>query len=314
MSFASLKKSSGSFSTLTKEIEKLNGSGKQADDRLWKPGVDKSGNGFAIIRFLPQATEGELPWAQVWSHAFQGTGGWLIENCPTTKGEKCPVCAHNSTLWSSGRESDKDVARKQKRKLSYYANIYVIKDPLNPENEGQVFLYKFGKRIFDKVSARMKEDANEYDPQPAINPFDLWTGADFKLKIKQVAGYWNYDDSAFSTPGVLGGFDDDRLEEIYEKIYSLSEYTDDSNFKSYEELNVRLQTVLGKSVRPTVDRETYEDEESGFGDYSGATSEQSEERSWTSDLETFSVAETATASSSDEDDALSYFARLAEED
>ena len=177
-------------------------------------------------------------------------GGWLIENCPTTKGEKCPICAHNSGLWNSGREADKDIARKQKRKLSYFANIYVIKDPLNPENEGQVFLYKFGKRIFDKLTARMQPDENDYDPQPAINPFDLWKGADFKLKIKQVAGYWNYDDSSFNAASTLGNFDDSKLEEIYNSSYSLEEFTDESNFKSYEQLDERLKAVLGQAVQP----------------------------------------------------------------
>ena len=265
MSFATLKKKSGKFQNLTKEIEKLNSSGKQTDERLWKPGVDKSGNGFAILRFIPQEQSEELPWAQVWSHAFQGPGGWLIENCPTTKGEKCPVCAHNSTLWNSGREQDKDVARKQKRKLSYYANIYVVKDPLNPENEGQVFLYKFGKRIFDKLSARMQPDENDYDPQPAINPFDLWGGADFKLKIKQVAGYWNYDDSCFAAPGTLGGFDDERLEEIFNKAHSLAEFTDDSNFKTYDELKEKMERVLGETRDNRTAEQIAQDVEDSFG-------------------------------------------------
>tara|TARA_B100000029_G_scaffold321233_1_gene313660 strand:- start:6575 stop:7510 length:936 start_codon:yes stop_codon:yes gene_type:complete len=311
MSFATLKKSSGKFQNLTKEIEKLNSSGKQTDERLWKPGVDKSGNGFAIIRFLPQENADDLPWAQVWSHAFQGPGGWLIENCPTTKGEKCPVCAHNSTLWNSGREQDKDVARKQKRKLSYYANIYVVKDPLNPENEGQVFLYKFGKRIFDKLSARMQPDENDYDPQPAINPFDLWSGADFKLKIKQVAGYWNYDDSTFASPGTLGGFEDEALEEIFNKTHSLKEFTDDSNFKTYEELDGRLKAVLGRAVRPkTFDAETEENE----GAINALRSDPTPAKeSWTEDVESFAEKKVAVSATS-EDEALSYFQKLAEED
>ena len=316
MSFASLKKSSGSnLGKLTKQLEKLNSNGKQSDERLWKPGVDKSGNGFAIIRFLPAQGDSDLPWAQVWSHAFQGPGGWLIENCPTTKGEKCPVCAHNSTLWNAGRESDKDIARKQKRKLSYYANIYVAKDPLNPENEGKVFLYKFGKRIFDKITARMQPDENDYDPQPAIDPFDLWTGADFKLKIKQVAGYWNYDDSTFAAPGTLGGYDDERLEEVYNSTYSLKEFTDDSNFKSYEELDTRLQTVLGKSVQPRVVDESLEDESEGRGNFNSPDITGSNSPAWTEDVDTFAKAKaSAPAGVAEEDDALSYFAKLAEED
>ena len=212
MAFADLKKKSGKFANLTKEIEKMSSGGKKVDERFWKPQVDKAGNGFAVIRFLPESEGAELPWAQVWSHAFQGPGGWFIENSLTTLGQKDPVSALNSSLWNSGIESDKDIARKQKRKLSYYSNIYVVKDPLNPENEGKVFLYKYGKRIFDKIMAKMQPNENDYDPEPAFNPFDLWKGADFKLKIKQVAGYWNYDDSTFTSPQTLGGFEDDKLE------------------------------------------------------------------------------------------------------
>ena len=304
MSFASLKKSSGKFADLTKEINKLNSNGKKSDDRFWKPGVDKSGNGFAIVRFVPPQGESELPWAQVWSHAFQGPGGWFIENSLTTLGKKCPISAHNSMLWNSGKESVKEIARKQKRKLSYYTNIYVIKDPLNPENEGQVFLYKFGKRIFDKLTARMQPDQNDYDPQPAINPFDLWKGADFKLKIKQVAGYWNYDDSSFNAPSTLGNFDDSKLEEIYNSSYSLKEFTDESNFKSYEELEARLKAVLGQSVQPT-----------SFNEPIIETPVPN--TNWKEEVESFSAAKTvapATTAKEDEDDALSFFQKLAEED
>ena len=313
MSFSSLKKSSGKFADLTKEINKMNSNGKQSDDRLWKPGVDKSGNGFAIIRFVPQKNVSDLPWAQVWSHAFQGPGGWLIENCPTTKGEKCPICAHNSGLWNSGREADKDIARKQKRKLSYFANIYVIKDPLNPENEGQVFLYKFGKRIFDKLTARMQPDENDYDPQPAINPFDLWKGADFKLKIKQVAGYWNYDDSSFNAASTLGNFDDSKLEEIYNSSYSLEEFTDESNFKSYEQLDERLKAVLGQAVHP----KSFETDK--YDHAPSITETPVPNTNWKEEVESFSATKTVAsattpAAKEEEDDALSFFQKLAEED
>lgn len=305
MSFANLKSKSGSFANLTKEIEKMSSGSKKSDDRFWKPQVDKSGNGFAIIRFLPESEGCELPWAQVWSHAFQGPGGWLIENCPTTKGEKCPVCAANTALWNSGTEMDKDVARKQKRKLSYYSNIYVVKDPLNPENEGKVFLYKFGKRIFDKLMAKMQPDENDYDPQPAFNPFDLWKGADFKLKIKQVAGYWNYDDSVFTTPGTLGNYDDERLEEVYNSMHDLASFTSDDQFKSYDELDARLKAVLGRRA-PSIDQEVA-DEESEILNLDIPSSRSTTSSSWTESVDTSS-------SVTDEDDALSYFAKLAEED
>jgi hypothetical protein len=305
MSFANLKSKSGSFANLTKEIEKMSSGSKKSDDRFWKPQVDKSGNGFAIIRFLPESEGCELPWAQVWSHAFQGPGGWLIENCPTTKGEKCPVCAANTALWNSGTEADKDVARKQKRKLSYYSNIYVVKDPLNPENEGKVFLYKFGKRIFDKLMAKMQPDENDYDPQPAFNPFDLWKGADFKLKIKQVAGYWNYDDSVFTSPGTLGNYDDERLEEVYNSMHDLASFTSDDQFKTYDELDARLKAVLGRRA-PSIDHEVA-DEESEILNLDIPSSRSNTSSSWTESVDTSS-------SVTDEDDALSYFAKLAEED
>ena len=260
MSFANLKSKSGSFQNLTKEIEKMSSGGKKTDDRFWKPGVDKSGNGFAVIRFLPESEGSELPWAQVWSHAFQCPGGWLIDNCPTTKGEKCPVCAANTALWNSGTEADKDIARKQKRKLSYYSNIYVVKDQLNPENEGKVFLYKYGKKIHDKIVSSMQPQFEDEDP---INPFDLWQGADFRIKIQTIGGYWNYDKSDFAAPATLGGFDDERLEEIWKSQYSLKEFTAPSAFKSYEELEARLNMVLGTNSAPVRSNEEF-DAEDGF--------------------------------------------------
>ena len=195
MSFAALKKQSRSGSLterLMKKVEKLNEKGNNTDERLWKPAVDKAGNGYAVIRFLPAHANCELPWTQVWSHAFQGTGGWYIENSLTTIGKDDPVGELNRSLWNSGRESDKDIARKQKRKLSYYSNIYVVKDPKHPENEGKVFLYKYGKKIHDKILAAMQP---EFQDETPVNVFDLWEGANFKLKIKKVAGYWNYDSS-----------------------------------------------------------------------------------------------------------------------
>ena len=195
MSFAKLKKQSkaGSLTDkLIKQVEKLNDKGNNVDDRIWKPSVDKSGNGYAIIRFLPEPEGCDLPWTRVYTHAFQGPGGWLIDQCLTTKDQKCPVCEHNSQLWNSGSDANKEIARKQKRRLSYYSNIYIVSDPANPENEGKVFLYKYGKKIFDKIQEAMKP---EFADETAINPFDFWSGANFKLKIRRVEGYQNYDKS-----------------------------------------------------------------------------------------------------------------------
>ena len=259
MSFASLKSKSGSFAKLTQQIEKMSKpQGAGPDERLWKPGVDKSGNGYAVIRFLPEPEGEDLPWAQVWSHAFQGPGGWYIENSLTTLNQKDPVGEMNRTLWNSGIESDKEIARKQKRKLSYYSNIYVVKDQLNPENEGRVFLYKYGKKIHDKIVSAMQPQFEDEDP---INPFDMWKGADFRVKIQTIGGYWNYDKSDFAGPSTLGGFSDERLEEVWKSQYSLKEFTDASAFKSYEELEARLSLVLNKGQTRVESRRNFEEGE-----------------------------------------------------
>ncbi len=259
MSFATLKKNSNSsFEKLTRELEKVASTEKNTgDDRLWKPELDKSGNGYAVIRFLPPPEGEELPWAKVFSHAFQGPGGWYIENSLTTIGKSDPVGDLNRKLWNSGRDSDKEVARKQKRKLSYFSNIYVVRDPLHPENEGRVFLFKYGKKIYDKIVAAMQP---EFEDETPINPFDFWKGADFKLKIRKLDGFWNYDKSEFAPQGTLGDFSDGELEEIYSKSYSLTEFTADSNFKTYEDLEKRLGTVLA-ARKTVVDMETEEVEE-----------------------------------------------------
>ena len=229
------------------------------DERLWKPELDTSGNGYAVIRFLP-AIEGEdLPWVKLFSHAFQGpTGQWYIENSRTTLGRgdvgKDPVSEYNTSLWNSGVETDKEIARKQKRKLSYYSNISVVSDSKNPENEGKVFLFRYGKKIFDKLMAAMQP---EFEDESPINPFDFWKGANFKLKIRKVDGYWNYDKSEFEAPSAILD-DDSAIEKIWKEQYSLADFTAPSNFKSYEELKTRLDAVLsGKQV---VSNQTVEDE------------------------------------------------------
>ena len=318
MSFSDLKKKSslGSLTQkLVKEAEKQNGGGGGQDDRLWKPEVDKSGNGFSVIRFLP-APEGEdLPWVKVFSHAFQGPGGWYIENSLTTIGGKDPIGELNRELWNRGSEADKDIARKQKRKLSFYANIYVVQDKANPQNEGKVFLYKFGKKIFDKIMESMQP---EFEDETPINPFDFWQGANFKLKIVRKDGYWNYDKSEFDkvAPHLE---DDEALEALWKKQYSLTAFTAPDQFKSYDELKKRLDYVLGnKSTR----RSTVE-EETEFDNYAATERKTISEEEITRKLEDsyqsskasddFNAPDiTISRESDDEEDPMSYFSKLAE--
>ena len=296
MSFATLKmNSNSSFEKLTRELEKVASTEKNTgDDRLWKPELDKSGNGYAVIRFLPPPEGEELPWAKVFSHAFQGPGGWYIENSLTTIGKSDPVGDLNRKLWNSGRDSDKEIARKQKRKLSYFSNIYVVRDSLHPENEGRVFLFKYGKKIYDKIVAAMQP---EFEDEQPINPFDFWKGADFKLKIRKLDGFWNYDKSEFAPQGTLGDFSDGELEEIYSKTYSLTEFTADSNFKTYEDLEKRLGTVLA-ARKTVVDMETEEAEEELVPVAAAPVREEVKPK----------------PSTDDESDTLSFFANLAEND
>jgi len=299
MSFADLKKkSSNNLQFLQKELEKTV-STRQVDERFWKPEVDASGNGYAVIRFLP-APDGEtVPWAKVYSHAFQGPGGWYIENSRTTLGEKDPVGEVNRRLWNDGTEEGKDVARKQKRKLSYYSNIQVIKDPKHPENEGKVFLYKYGKKIHDKILAAMQP---EFQDETPVNVFDLWEGANFKLKIKKVAGFWNYDSSEFDSVSALSS-DDTELEATWKSEHSLEAFTAADQYKSYEDLEKRLQLVLGSAPRataPSVDSEEYEPVAAQ------AQSTFREKMSAPSPVKKEAVVE--------DDDALSYFASLASDD
>jgi hypothetical protein len=311
MSFSDLKKQSslGSLTQkLVKEVEKMNNTSGGADERLWKPEMDKTGNGYAVIRFLPAPEGEELPWAKMYSHAFQGPGGWYIENSLTTLGQKDPVSEHNRELWNSGLDSDKDTVRKQKRKLSYYANIYVVQDKANPQNEGKVFLYKFGKKIFDKIMEAMQP---EYEDETAINPFDFWAGANFKLKLKKVAGYWNYDSSEFAAPGALLD-DDDALEALWKKQYSLQALVAADQFKSYEDLEKRLKMVLGQKQAPARYDEETADEDNSRGSYTPDFNSRDIKPvppNLKEELNNLSP----TKSDADEDDALSYFQKLAEE-
>ena len=312
MSFANLKKQSslGSLtSKLVKEVEKMNNTSGGGNDRLWKPEMDKTGNGYAVIRFLPAPEGEELPWAKMYSHAFQGPGGWYIENSLTTNGQKDPLGEYNRELWNSGSDVDKDTVRKQKRKLSYYSNIYVVQDKANPQNEGKVFLFKYGKKIFDKIMESMQP---EFEDETPINPFDFWQGANFKLKIKKVQGYWNYDSSEFDRIAPLLD-DDDALEALWKKEYSLTALTAADQFKTYEQLETRLKMVLGqKSSRPRLDEEV-EDEDNDRGSYAPDFSSRSQKSELPEDLSAQLSNLSSSKSDEDEDDALSYFQRLAEE-
>ena len=295
MDFDQLKTSSSGFDKLTKALEEnLNPedskkSNKYQDERLWKPELDKTGNGYAVLRFLPATSGEDMPWVRLWSHAFQGPGGWYIENSLTTLGHKDPVSEENTRLWNTGVESDKGIARNRKRKLSYYANVYVVSDPTHPENEGQVKLFKFGKKIFDKITEAMQP---EFADETPINPFDFWKGANFKLKIRKVDGFWNYDKSEFEGVSAIAD-NDDNIKAIWEKQYPLKPFLDASNFKSYEELKEKLNRVItGTKSTDTV-------ENVDLPSTSTATVQSKDSAS--------------TAPASDSDDTLDYFSKLAEE-
>ena len=295
-SIAALKRSKSNLDTLVSELNKVAEPQKQkqsySDDRFWKPELDKSGNGYAVFRFLPAVKGEDLPWARLWSHAFQGPGGWYIENSLTTLNKKDPVSESNSLLWNSGVDADKEIARKRKRKLSYVANVLIINDAKHPENEGQIKLFKFGKKIFDKITEAMKP---EFEDEKPINPFDFWEGANFKLKIRKVDGYWNYDKSEFEgvsqiKPG------DDEIKAIWEKQYPLNPFVDTTNFKTYDELKEKLNRVIAGTSRSTttvaaVDLPPQQTET--------AVPSANEEKSPSLD---------------DDDDTMSYFSKLADED
>ena len=293
MSFKDMKrKSVGSISELTKKLETAEKKNSYQDDRFWKPTLDKASNGMAVFRFLPAPENEDMPWAKLYTHAFKVGGRWYIENSRTTIGEKDPVSEMNSELWNSGLESDKDIARDRKRKLSYISNILVLKDPGAPENEGKVFLYKYGVKIFNKIQEAMQPEFDDEDP---INPFDYWAGANFKLKVRKVGGYINYDKSEFESPSELLGGDDAKLEELWKTQHSLQAFVAPDQFKTYDELKKKLQEVVGDDIRATesdfVSQKTVEDvvvEETVSSD-SGETE-------------------------GEETDALSYFQQLGNED
>ena len=297
MSFANLKKNRSSSinklvaaagDQLSPQTEKKS----YTDDRIWKPSVDKAGNGYAVIRFLPAAEGTELPWVRYWDHGFKGpTGQWYIERSLTSIGQNDPVSEANSKLWNSGNDDDKATVRERKRRLHYVSNILVESDPANPANEGQVFLFVYGKKIFDKIMDVMQPQFADEEP---MNPFDFWEGASFKLKIRNVEGYRNYDKSEFASASSLSE-SDSELEEIYDRVYDLNEYTDPANYKSYDELAARLAIVLGESSP-----------QSGFHPELKESEEPAPRKT--------APAPEPVSAEADEEDTMSYFAKLAAEE
>ena len=294
MSFQDLKKSRSGFDTLQKSLETSGGNNTQksfADDRFWKIEMDKSGNGYAEVRFLPAPTGEDMPWVQYWDHGFQGPGGWYIEKSLTTLNKQDPVSEYNTELWNSGVEANKDIARKQKRRLHYVSNIYVVSDPAHPENEGKVFLYRFGKKIFEMLKDKMQP---QFEDETPVNPFDLWEGANFKIKLRKVDGFWNYDKSEFSAAAPL--FDnDDQLEATWNSQHSLQGVIAPDQFKSYDELKEKLDRVLGLAV-PTATAASRSEDMTDVAQPSPMPS----------------VSETSIPSTdADEDDNMSYYEKLA---
>jgi hypothetical protein len=299
MSFANLKRNRNSISDLVSAAQATDApkdTKSYVDERQWKPTVDKAGNGYAVIRFLPAPEGNELPWVRYWDHGFKGpTGQWYIERSLTSIGQQDPVSEHNSILWNSGREEDKETARKQKRRLHYVSNIYVESDPANPQNEGKVFMFTYGKKIYDKIMDVMQPQFADEDP---INPFDFWEGASFKLKIQNVAGYRNYDKSEFASQSTLLGGDEDELEQIYEQLHDLNEFTDPKQYKSYDELKARLMLVLGETAPQSTKQQVVMER----------VEEPAPVRTAPAPAPASSVVEDT------EEDTMSYFAKLAAED
>ena len=309
MSFADLKKnrSANQIAHLQSQAAKAagNGGGEKSykDDTLWAPTVDKAGNGYAVIRFLPAPKGEELPWVRYWNHGFKGpTGKWYIENSLTSIGQKDPVTELNSKLWNSGLDTDKELARERKRRLHYVANVLVISDPSVPTNDGKVFRFKFGKKIFDKILDLMQPQFQDEKP---VNPFDFWEGADFKLKIRNVEGYRNYDKSEFSTPTPLWSGDEAKLEAVYNQLHSLAEFIDPKNYKSYDELSRKLADVLGESGQPLTTAERTQLDESAPAPRRAAAE---------APVARVAAPRAAADEESGDEETLSYFAKLAKED
>jgi len=306
MSFAALKRNRTDLSKLVEQAKETSGTNntrQSQDERFWQPTRDKAGNGYAVIRFLPGDAEASTPWVRYWDHAFKGpTGQWYIEKSLTSIGQQDPLSELNSKMWNSGIEADKTTVRQRKRNLRYVANVLIVSDPSNPANEGQVKLYRFGKKIFDKIMDSMQP---QFPDETPVNPFDMWEGADFTLKIRKVEGYPNYDASSFKAPSAVTG-SDDELEAIYNKQFDLNEWTDPKNYKSYDELKSRLALVLGEKAPRTVKEEValdLDDEIPEFKSAPAPTAAAAPEPQ-------ISTAESAM----DDDDIMAKFAKLASED
>ena len=302
MSFQNLKRNRDQVSKLVQAAEAAGGGTNEkksyGDERIWKPTVDKAGNGYAVLRFLPAKEGQDLPWARYWDHGFKGpTGMWYIENSLTSIGQADPVGELNMRLWNTGLDEDKDTVRRQKRRLHYVVNALVVSDPGNPANEGRVVIYKFGKKIFDKIMDVMQPSFADETP---VNPFDMWEGADFKLKIRQVEGYRNYDKSEFSTPAALYDGDESKLEETYNQLHDISEFVDPKNYKTYDELSAKLARVLGEDT-------------SSMGEPTKSQTAQMNEPAPAPSAPVHEPVTAETVSTSD-DDTMSYFARLANDD
>ena len=308
MSFAQLKSNRTDLSKLVEAAQGQNGvqdnQRPAQDERLWQPTRDKAGNGFAVIRFLPGQADAPTPWVRYWDHAFKGPSGqWYIEKSLTSLGKADPLSELNSKMWNSGVESDKTIVRQRKRNLRYVSNVLIVSDPANPANEGQVKLYRFGKKIFDKINDAM---VPQFPDEKPVNPFDMWEGADFTIKIRKVDGYPNYDASSFKSPSSLSD-DESALEAIYDKQYDLSEFTDPKNYKTYDELRSRLALVLGESAPRTVKQEISLDDEIPYDNFKAAEP--------VSKPPSAPAPSPATAENDiEEDDTMSYFANLAKED
>ena len=308
MSFAALKSNRTDLSKLVEAASSGPGETKtdnRNDERFWQPTRDKAGNGYAVIRFLPGDAEAPTPWVRYWDHFFKGpTGQWYVEKSLTSIGQADPLSESNSKLWNEdGSEEAKRIVRERKRNLRYIANVLIISDPSAPENEGQVKLYRFGKKIFDKIMDSMQP---QFPDEAPVNPFDMWNGADFTVKIRKVEGYPNYDASAFKSPSAIAGSDED-LEAIYNKQHDMTEGTEPKNFKSYDELKARLAVVLGESSTPMTAKVMESLDQSN--DIPGFP-EQATPSVTSAPAPVVSTAE----SSMDDDDTMSYFAKLAAED
>ena len=294
------KMRSTNFAKISGEFEKIanpqSDSKSYQDDRFWKLEADKAGNGTATIRFLPNPDPNELPWVRIFNHGFQGpTGKWYIENSLTTIGQADPVGELNSRLWNTGNEADKEIARKQKRKLTYIANVLIVSDPKHPENEGQVRLFRFGKKIFDKI---MDKARPTFEDETPVNVFDLWEGADFKLRQRKVEGYANYDQSTFMEPSSVAESEDELLE-VMSKVHELKEFIDPKNFKSYEELSRKLASVLNSEAAPSITAADMSDDD---------------EVQTTKVVKQTPTKVTISKADDNDDDAMSFFKKIAMED